>query len=130
MYYAHFGLVHPPFRITPDTTLFFSGAERGSMLEALTYVVLSGEGITKVIGEVGSGKTMLCRMLEEKLPRHVETIYIANPNIEPDKILSVLAFEAGYADTDAEGEIWSGRVVYYFGAGMPLMQRYRQALLP
>lgn len=95
MYYAHFGLTRPPFRITPDTSLFFSGAERGSVLEALTYVVMTGEGITKVIGEVGSGKTMLCRMLEEKLPDNVETIYIANPNIDADNILNVIAFEAG-----------------------------------
>jgi type II secretory pathway predicted ATPase ExeA len=95
MYYAHFGLTRPPFRITPDTTLFFSGADRGSVLEALTYVVMTGEGITKVIGEVGSGKTMLCRMLEEKLPQEVETVYIANPNIDADNILNVIAFEAG-----------------------------------
>jgi type II secretory pathway predicted ATPase ExeA/septal ring-binding cell division protein DamX len=95
MYYAHFGLTRPPFRITPDTTLFFSGADRGSVLEALTYVVMTGEGITKVIGEVGSGKTMLCRMLEEKLPQDVETVYIANPNIDADNILNVIAFEAG-----------------------------------
>lgn len=95
MYNDHFGLRRPPFRITPDTSLFYSGADRGSMLEALTYVVLSGEGITKVIGEVGSGKTMLCRMLEEKFPERVETIYIANPGISPENILNVLAFEAG-----------------------------------
>lgn len=95
MYNDHFGLKRTPFKITPDTSLFYSGAERGSMLEALTYVVLSGEGITKVIGEVGSGKTMLCRMLEEKFPERVETIYIANPAISPENILNVLAFEAG-----------------------------------
>lgn len=95
MYNDHFGLKRKPFRITPDTSSFYSGAERGSVLEALTYVVLSGEGITKVIGEVGSGKTMLCRMLEEKFPEQIETIYIANPGISPENILNVLAFEAG-----------------------------------
>jgi type II secretory pathway predicted ATPase ExeA len=95
MYNDHFGLRRTPFRITPDTSLFYSGAERGSVLEALAYVILSGEGITKVIGEVGSGKTMLCRMLEEKFPERVDTIYIANPGISPENILNVLAFEAG-----------------------------------
>lgn len=95
MYNDHFGLRRTPFRITPDTSLFYSGAERGSVLEALTYVILSGEGITKVIGEVGTGKTMLCRMLEEKFPDRVETIYIANPGISPENMLNVLAFEAG-----------------------------------
>jgi MSHA biogenesis protein MshM len=95
MYYQHFGLAKPPFKITPDTAFFYSGGNRGSVLDALSYVVLSGEGITKVIGEVGSGKTMLCRMLEERLPEHVETIYIANPSISPENILNVIAFEAG-----------------------------------
>lgn len=98
MYYGHFGLTRPPFKITPDTSFFYSGGERGSVLDALTYVVLSGEGITKVIGEVGSGKTMLCRMLEERLPEHVETVYIANPSISPENILNVIAFEAGLVD--------------------------------
>ena len=101
MYYAHFGLTRPPFRITPDTTLFFSGADRGSVLEALHYVVMTGEGITKVIGEVGSGKTMLCRMLEEKLPQDVETVYIGNPNIDAENILNVIAFEAGLTSKPA-----------------------------
>ena len=106
MYYAHFGLVRPPFRITPDPALFFSGADRGAVLEALAYVVLSGEGITKVVGEVGSGKTMLCRMLEEKLPDNVETIYIANPNISPENILNAIAFEAGLnAQSDNKMEL-------------------------
>ena len=98
MYYAHFGLTRAPFRNTPDPSLFFSGADRGSVLEALAYVVISGEGITKVIGEVGSGKTMLCRMLEEKLPEQVTTIYIGNPNIAPENILHTIAFEAGLSE--------------------------------
>ncbi len=102
MYHEHFGLSRPPFKITPDTTLFYSGADRGSVLDALNYVVLSGEGITKVIGEVGSGKTMLCRMLEEKLPDdRVVTVYIANPSISPENILNVIAFEAGLVEEPA-----------------------------
>lgn len=95
MYQQHFGLSRAPFRITPDTSLFYSGGERGSVLQALSYAILSGEGIVKVIGEVGTGKTMLCRMLEYTLPEHVDTIYIANPNISPENILNVVAFEAG-----------------------------------
>jgi len=67
MYYEYFGLNQPPYRITPDTQLFYSGGARGDILAALVHVITSGEGITKVVGEVGSGKTMLCRMLEMKL---------------------------------------------------------------
>ena len=81
MYLEHFGLDEPPFRITPVTVFFFSGANRGEILDALIYSLSEAEGIVKVSGEVGSGKTMLCRMLLERLPEHVETIYLANPSL-------------------------------------------------
>lgn len=93
MYYQFFSLESPPFRITPDTNLFYSGAKRGAVLDALVYAVLNGEGIIKIVGEVGSGKTMLCRMLETRLPRHVETVYIGNPSLSPDTILQVIGYE-------------------------------------
>lgn len=93
MYYKFFGLDQPPFKITPDTRLFFPGANRGAALEALVYAIVNGEGIVKVVGEVGSGKTMLCRMLELELPTHVEIVYIANPSLSPEQILHAIAFE-------------------------------------
>ncbi len=93
MYYASFGLKQPPFRITPDTRLFFPGGNRGAVLEALVYAVANGEGIVKVVGEVGSGKTMLCRMLEVELPKNVEIVYLANPRLAPEHILHAIAFE-------------------------------------
>jgi len=93
MYQQHFGLERPPFKITPDTSLFFEGSQRGAALEALMYAINSGEGIIKVVGEVGSGKTMLCRMLEIRLSSDVDVIYIANPSLSPDNILHVIAHE-------------------------------------
>ncbi len=93
MYYAHFGLSEPPFRITPNTGFFFSGGSRGAVLDALIYAITQGEGIVKVTGEVGSGKTMLCRMLQTRLPEYVETVYLANPNVSADEILHAIAFE-------------------------------------
>ncbi len=93
MYEEYFGLRRPPFKITPDTSLFFSGGKRGDILDALVYAIHRGEGIIKVVGEVGSGKTMLCRMLQLKLPETVETIYIGNPSITPEDILFVIANE-------------------------------------
>ncbi len=93
MYQEHFGLNRPPFKITPDTSLFFEGNQRGAALEALIYAINSGEGIIKVVGEVGSGKTMLCRMLEVRLSKNIDVIYIANPSLSPDNILHVIAHE-------------------------------------
>jgi len=93
MYYGFFGLSQPPFKITPDTEMFFDGGNRGAILEALIYAISQGEGIIKVTGEVGSGKTMLCRMLQTKLPQNVETVYLANPSVSRDEILHAIAFE-------------------------------------
>jgi type II secretory pathway predicted ATPase ExeA/septal ring-binding cell division protein DamX len=93
MYLEHFGLKEAPFRITPHTDFFFQGANRGATLEALLYAITHEEGIVKVSGEVGSGKTMLCRVLIERLPVTVETIYLANPSLSRDEILIAIADE-------------------------------------
>lgn len=95
MYLDYFSLERHPFRITPDTSLFFSGGNqgRGVVLDAMCFAIESGEGILKVVGEVGSGKTMLCRMLEERLPETTEIVYLANPRLSPDEILYAVAFE-------------------------------------
>jgi MSHA biogenesis protein MshM len=93
MYEEYFGLERPPFKITPDTSLFYEGGKRGDILAALAYTIHRGEGIIKVVGEVGSGKTMLCRMLQLKLPDTVEIVYIANPSVSAEDILFVIAHE-------------------------------------
>lgn len=95
MYLDHFGLREAPFRITPHTEFFFAGGNRGSTLDALVYAITHDEGIVKVSGEVGSGKTMLCRMLLERLPENVETVYLANPSLSRDEILYSIADELG-----------------------------------
>jgi len=95
MYLEHYGLAEPPFRITPHTDFFFSGANRGATLEALLYAITHDEGIVKISGEVGSGKTMLCRVLMERLPESVVIIYLANPSLSREDILYALADELG-----------------------------------
>jgi len=93
VYYTFFGLKQAPFRITPDTDFFFEGGNRGAVLDALIYAITHGEGIVKVTGEVGSGKTMLCRVLQARLPTTVETVYLANPSVSAEEILHAIAFE-------------------------------------
>ena len=95
MYNEYFGLEQTPFRLTPDTRLFYPGGGRGEVLDALVYAITTGEGIVKVVGEVGTGKTMLCRMLEERLPDAVEIVYLANPSLTPEDILHAIALELG-----------------------------------
>ena len=95
MYLEYYSLERPPFRITPDPSLFFLGGANscGVVLEALLYAIQAGEGILKVVGEVGSGKTMICRMLEQRLPESVDVVYLANPKLTPHDILYAVAFE-------------------------------------
>ena len=101
MYLEHFGLTEPPFKITPVTDFFFSGANRGEILDALIYAISDSEGIIKVSGEVGSGKTMLCRMLLDRLPSNIKTIYLANPSMSRDELLYAIADRL---DLDLEGQ--------------------------
>ena len=95
MYLEHYGLTEAPFRITPHTDFFFAGAKRGATLDALLYAINNDEGIAKVSGEVGSGKTMVCRMLMERLPDRVVAIYLANPSLSGEDILYAIADELG-----------------------------------
>lgn len=93
MYNPHFGLEQAPFKITPNTEFFFHGGNRGAILEALSYAIKEGEGIIKVVGEVGSGKTMICRMLQSTLPESIETVYLAIPSVAPEHVLKAIAYE-------------------------------------
>lgn len=95
MYHEHFGLKEAPFPLTPHTEFFFSGANRGATLDALIYAITHDEGIVKVSGEVGSGKTMLCRMLMERLPKNVDTVYIADPTLTRQEIVFAITDELG-----------------------------------
>jgi MSHA biogenesis protein MshM len=99
LYLEHFGLNEPPFRITPHADFFFDGADRGATLEGLLYAILHDEGIVKVSGEIGSGKTTLCRVLMERLPPEVETVFLANPSYSRSEILHAIAEELGLPAT-------------------------------
>ncbi len=95
MYQRHFGLAQAPFGITPDPAFFYAGNARGEILAALLYAVTHGEGIVKLTGEVGSGKTMLCRMLDGALPARVDAIYLINPSLRPEEVVFSIAAELG-----------------------------------
>ncbi|MGZ3236526.1 MAG: ExeA family protein, partial [Burkholderiaceae bacterium] len=97
MYLSHYGLNQSPFGITPNPAFFYAGNKRGAILEALIYAVTHGEGIIKVTGEVGSGKTMLCRMLESMLPENVVIIYLVNPTLSREEVVYAIAGELGLA---------------------------------
>jgi MSHA biogenesis protein MshM len=96
LYLEHFRLSEAPFGITPNGKFFFEGQARGAILEALQHAVLDDDGIITVVGEVGSGKTMLCRMLADRMPRdRVDLVYLANPSFGPHEILQSLVADWG-----------------------------------
>ncbi|MFP5418983.1 MAG: ExeA family protein [Gammaproteobacteria bacterium] len=101
MYFDYFGLKEAPFRITPNTEYWYAGGQRGEMLAALLYAIDQGEGIIKVVGEVGSGKTMLCRKLVAHLPDTVDSVYLDNPTLAPDDMLAAILADLGVAPPEA-----------------------------
>lgn len=96
MYRTHFGLQELPFTITPDTSFFFAQASHQEALNTLLVAVRSGEGFMKVIGEVGTGKTLLCRKFLGALDhREFVTAYVPNPYLQPMTLLLAVADELG-----------------------------------
>ncbi|MBA3902542.1 MAG: AAA family ATPase [Rhodocyclaceae bacterium] len=95
MYLSHFGLSEPPFGITPDTSFAFSGTAHQEALNTLLVAARSGEGFMKVTGEVGTGKTLLCRRFLATLGEGFVTAYLPNPYLEPRTLLLALAEELG-----------------------------------
>lgn len=124
MYQEHFGLREMPFSLTPDTSFFFACSNYQEGLNTLLVAARTGEGFIKIVGEVGNGKTLLCRKFIATLSsdretttdigtqdggtsgRHAAkfiTAYIPNPYLEPRSLLLALADEFrmeidGYAD--------------------------------
>lgn len=93
MYEQHFGLQEPPFGITPDTSFFFSCKNAQEALNTLLISARSGEGFIKITGEVGTGKTLLCRKFMASLGPLFVTAYIPNPMLEARTLMLALADE-------------------------------------
>jgi MSHA biogenesis protein MshM len=90
----HFGLQQPPFTLTPNTRFYVDLPAQRQAYEQVHYALASGEGFVKVVGEVGTGKTMLCRRLLNELP-HQDwvTLYLPNPQLSADALWLALARE-------------------------------------
>jgi MSHA biogenesis protein MshM len=106
VYLAHFGLKEFPFGLTPDTGYFFPGAGVQAALNTLLVALDTGEGLIKIVGEVGSGKTLLCRYLLNQLEsKGWAAAYIPNPHLSPAALNRALLVELG---ADVKGSIAYG----------------------
>ena len=92
-YVTYFGLREPPFGITPDTSFFYACRSTQEALNTLLVAISNGEGFIKITGEVGTGKTLLCRKFLATLDAGWVSAYIPNPTLDPRGLLLAIAEE-------------------------------------
>jgi general secretion pathway protein A len=94
MYYtAHFGLPESPFAITPDPRFLYLSAQHQEALAHLLYGMQEGGGFLQLTGDVGTGKTTVCRALLEQLPEHVDVALVLNPALTAHELLQTVCEE-------------------------------------
>jgi len=103
-YLNHFRLEEMPFTLTPNTAFCYAHQSHQEALNVLLVGIHNHEGFLKITGEVGTGKTLLCRTLLKHLRDHFVTCYILNPNISPEGLLYTLASEL-HIDTNEQRSI-------------------------
>ena len=95
MYLKHFGLREKPFSLTPDTQFYLNEQSHRDALNTLLVALQHSEGFIKVVGEVGTGKTLLCRKLLASLDERFLSSYIPNPYLTPAELKGLVAREIG-----------------------------------
>ncbi|MDX1635744.1 MAG: AAA family ATPase [Marinobacter sp.] len=102
MYESHFGLQEVPFALTPNTRYFLKAKSHSDALELLLVALREREGFIKITGEVGTGKTLLCRLLLNALEGQATTAYIPNPSLTPENLYEAVVDELGVTVSDAD----------------------------
>ncbi|MGH8590010.1 MAG: AAA family ATPase [Gammaproteobacteria bacterium] len=103
MYLAHFGLREAPFSLTPDPRFLYLGERHREGLAHLRYGLEDGGGFVQLTGEIGTGKTTLCRALLAELPGHLDVAFLLNPRVSEVDLLASLCDELRipYSESDA-----------------------------
>ncbi len=95
IYLTHFGLRQAPFALTPNTAFYVDLPAHQQALALLHTALAQGEGFIKITGEVGTGKTLLCRKLLQEAPAHWALAYLPDPNVSPTELRWAIALELG-----------------------------------
>ena len=95
MYQSYFGLAEEPFSIAPDPRYLYMSQRHQEALAHLLYGVNAGGGFVLLTGEVGAGKTTVCRCLLEQIPESCDVAYIFNPKLTVEELLSTICAEFG-----------------------------------
>ena len=91
----YYGLKEPPFDITPNPRFLFYSAKHREAFNYLLYGIRERKGFVQLTGEVGAGKTTLCRALLEHLGSSFSTALILNPVLSADQLMKAIAMEFG-----------------------------------
>ena len=86
MYLSHFTLHEPPFELTPDTDYYYGDPSHQEAMNMMMVALRDGAGFVKVTGEVGTGKTLLCRKLLNDLGSGFRILYLPNPPLTPEEL--------------------------------------------
>ncbi len=105
MYLEYYGLDEAPFSITPDPSfIYLSGRHRDALAHLLYGVGQGGSGgFVQLTGEVGTGKTTMCRCLLEQLPENTQVALVLNPLLTPGELLATICEELGISTEDIAG---------------------------
>jgi general secretion pathway protein A len=95
VYLDYYGLKEPPFNITPNPRFLFFSAKHREAFNHLLYGIRERKGFVQLTGEVGAGKTTLCRALLEQLGSRFSTALILNPVLDADQLIKAVAMELG-----------------------------------
>ncbi len=95
-YLAHFGLKEHPFTLTPNTNQYYPVDKHVEIIQSIQFGIARNTGILKVVGDVGTGKTMLCRLLLRKLVTDNDAVaYLNAPQVDPDSLVGLVCAEFG-----------------------------------
>jgi len=95
VYLEYYGLTEPPFNITPNPRFLFYSAKHREAFNHLLYGIRERKGFVQLTGEVGAGKTTLCRALLDQLGQNFSTALIVNPALDPNQLVQSIAMEFG-----------------------------------
>src|SRR4029077_12144944 len=107
MYEEYYGFTEKPFSLTPDPKYLFKSASHASAFELLQYAIRRREGFVVITGDIGTGKTTLCRALLEQIDRRTFTALVLNPFLSEEDLLRLVLQEFGVVSRE---EIKHGRL--------------------
>src|SRR5205823_13010761 len=100
MYEDYYGFTEKPFSLTPDPKYLFKSESHANALELLQYAITRREGFVVVTGDIGTGKTTLCRALLEQIDRNTFTALVLNPFLSEDDLLKLILQDFGVVSRD------------------------------